>query len=185
MIKHLLFIVLISAVILLIMGCKEKSAPQYKAKYSEAQLVGEWILQDKENIPNAGSLGSDIECCLIDDTLIFDYNNNVISKTKRTNHYIKYYPEEKWGEHTIVKGTYKMENDTLLISLDKPNLVRTTFGQEPFSLHPTIYIDHGRIDNYYAVTDIKANSITIVNYLRKWDGGYNNINNKVYSYNRK
>lgn len=172
--------------IMILTGCKNKpaTAPQYQSKYREAQLVGEWVYQETKLLTKQGSYELDV-VSFVEDTLIFDYNGNVMSKCKYTNHYQTFHPEEQWGEYKSAKGTYKMENDSLLISLDWSNVLRANFGKDPLSPFPAVNIKQDRLDNYYVVSDLRENVLTIIQYLRKWEGGYVTIDNIEYRYIRR
>ena len=168
------------------MGCKNgrTSSPQYQPKYSEANLVGEWIRKDRVPLPKDGN-GLEKEY-VIEDTLIFGYNNDVVSKQKTIYHYTNFHSEEMWGEHEVLTGKYKMINDTLTVTLDYPNIMRTTFSKDSLSLTPTVHIDgKDSISSYYAVRDLSGQSFTLVYYLRKWKGGSSQIDNKEFSYKRR
>ena len=187
--QHILFaFMLVSS--FFVMGCKngKTSQPQYHAKYREANLVGEWIRQEKDILPRDLDSNRLEKECIVEDTLVFGYNNEVVSRKKTTYHYVTFHPEEIWGEYEVLNGKYKMKNDTLTITLDYPNINRTVIGKDPVSLTPTIYLDmdgKDSISSYYAVRDLDGQSYTLVYYLRKWKGGGSQIDNKELKYTRK
>ena len=168
-----------------LINCKNNPSTQqqYQAKYRDANFVGEWVRQEKQFLPKSDQYGMDKEC-LTEDTLIFGYSNEVISKKKTTNRYTKF--DEEWGEYEIVKGKFRMKNDTLVISLDYPNIVRTTFGKDPMSMMPHVYIKvTDSIKCYYAVKDLSSNEFKLDYYLRESSSGSSRLQDVILHYKRR
>lgn len=180
---HLYLLAFIS--MFLFVSCKNNPSTlqQYQANYREANFVGEWVRQEKQILPKSDQYGMDKEC-ITEDTLVFGYNNDVISKKKTTNRYASF--EEEWGEYEIVKGMFRMKNDTLVISWDYPNIARTTFGKDPMSIMPHVYIEvTDSIRRYYAVKDLSGHEFKLNYYLQESNRGSSRLQDVILQYKRR
>lgn len=169
-----------------IVGCKKNASAisEYRAKYREANLVGEWIHSDRQL---SKSNQYDIETeSIIEDTLVFGYDNEVEYRTKTTMLYPSFHPEESWGVYEIVKGKFSMKNDTLLISYDYSHLEKITFGKNPLSPLGHVFISPNDVIRcYYAVKDLSGNDFTMTHYLREWNGGSSRPSDVTLKYKRR
>jgi hypothetical protein len=166
--RHFTTLLLLIVGILILTGCKDKPVSQYKAKYREAELVGEWVRYHSSIVEGNTTYGPKKEVVLMD-TFVFSYNNIVFYKRRDTyNH--NYAPDNKWGTYEMVKGTYYMINDTLTVALDYPNIYRENFGTDPeniLGIGPIYIFQNDTIRSQYSVKKLTTDYIEL-NCLKRW-----------------
>ena len=170
---YIRYVFLVLAIILMV-SCDQKKTQEsiYQPKYSEEQLVGEWV-RNHSYVSERFKYGDFDQDVLLQDTFVFKPFNDVVYKSKTTYNYT-HRKDEKWGTYEFVRGTYHLVNDTLIVSLDYPNICREEFGRDPFgsvfgSQHTIYLYGNDSIGSMYSVMDLSTERIEIC-CIKRWEG---------------